>query len=270
MKRGILTGFIEYAERRQLNLHGVIALQADEVLGQHFWIDDTPHELRSISKSFTSCAIGIAIAERRLTIDSRLIDIFAGDLAGYSDERIKNLTIRHLLTMSHGRDEAIMMSHQRPFIDEPDWLNYFFLAPLDRPPGERFVYDTGATYVLSAAIEKVSGQTLRSYLMPRLFEPLGIIGVTCLNRGDFLVIDLTALVELEYFFCRVGSNGLARQCQSVLKFRELPVVELFGFHQDVLAHTNLAKIVQERCVTQLAQPSIGGFKPNQVAAIGVG
>jgi CubicO group peptidase (beta-lactamase class C family) len=67
-----------------------------------------------------------------------------------------------------------MMSHQRAQIANPDWVRYFLGYPLDRRPGERFVYDTGATYMLSALMQQVTGQTLRAYTMARLFKPLGI------------------------------------------------------------------------------------------------
>ena len=67
-----------------------------------------------------------------------------------------------------------MMSHQRSQIADLDWAAYFLTYPLDRSPGERFVYDSGATYMLSALLQETTGQTLRAYLTPRLFEPLAI------------------------------------------------------------------------------------------------
>ncbi len=145
MRGRFLDGFVEHAKRARLNLHGIVVSQADTVLGEHHWIRDTPHELRSISKSFASCTVGIAIDEGRLTLDDKVVGFFPDDLSAGADDRIRRLTVRHLLTMAHGRDEAIMMSHQRSQIADLDWAAYFLTYPLDRSPGERFVYDSGAT-----------------------------------------------------------------------------------------------------------------------------
>ncbi|MEM7028941.1 MAG: serine hydrolase [Chloroflexota bacterium] len=169
-----LNDFVRQVEQVPLNIHGIQVIHSGTILGEHYWIKDTPHELRSLSKSFTACAIGIAVAEGRLTLDDKVVDFFGHDLTMNSDPRIRGLTIQHLLTMAHGRNESMMLSHQRALITDPDWVHYFLSYPLDCAPGERFVYDTGATYMLSAVIQARTGQTLREYLMPRLFEPLGI------------------------------------------------------------------------------------------------
>ena len=63
MRSRFLDDFVARAERARLNLHGVMVVQSAAILGEHHWIHDTPHELRSISKSFASCAVGIAIDE---------------------------------------------------------------------------------------------------------------------------------------------------------------------------------------------------------------
>ncbi|MEM7533497.1 MAG: serine hydrolase domain-containing protein [Chloroflexota bacterium] len=169
-----LSNFIRHIEQARLNLHGIQVTQAGIILGEHYWLKDTPHELRSLSKSFAACAIGLAAEEGRLTLDDTVVDFFDHELIVDSDPRIRELTIRHLLTMAHGRNKSIMLSHQRALITDPDWVRHFLAYPLDYAPGEQFVYDTGATYMLSAVMQAITGQTLRAYLMPRLFEPLGI------------------------------------------------------------------------------------------------
>ena len=61
---------------------------------------------------------------------------------------------------------------------EGDWLRAFLAQPVEHKPGTFFVYNTGATYVLSAIVQQVTRQTLLEYLQPRLFEPLGIVRPT--------------------------------------------------------------------------------------------
>ncbi len=174
MRQNLLAGFVDHTEGTRLSIHGIMVSQSGAVLDDHYWLKDTPHELRSLSKSFTSCAVGIAVDEGRLSRDDRVADFFADDMPAGPDEWIQQLTVRHLLTMAHGRDEPIMMSPQRAQIADPDWVRYFLEFPLDRAPGERFVYDTGATYMLSAIMQEICGRPLRDYLLGRLFEPLGI------------------------------------------------------------------------------------------------
>lgn len=174
MKQVFLGDFVKQIESAGLNLHGIMVTQSGTILGEHHWIQDAPHELRSLSKSFTSCAVGIAIDEGRLSLDDKVVDFFAEQLPHSIDERIRHLSIQHLLTMAHGRNESIMLSPQRAKISEPDWVRYFLGYPLDDKPGKTFVYDTGATYMLSAVIQQITGQTLRDYAADRLFAPLGI------------------------------------------------------------------------------------------------
>jgi hypothetical protein len=55
-----------------------------------------------------------------------------------------------------------------------DWVRGFLELPVENAPGAPFVYNSGASYMLSAIIQKVTGMRLADYLRPRLFEPLGI------------------------------------------------------------------------------------------------
>jgi hypothetical protein len=58
--------------------------------------------------------------------------------------------------------------------DTISWVKGFLSLPVEHKPGTHFVYNSGATFMLSAIIQKVTGKTLLEYLTPRLFEPLGI------------------------------------------------------------------------------------------------
>lgn len=174
MQPFFLNDFVQRSAQARLNLHSIMVSQSGKIMAEHHWIRDAPHELRSLSKSFASCAVGVAIDEGRLSLGDKVVDFFATERPDSMDERIRQLTVRHLLTMAHGRDASIMLSPQRAMITEPDWVRYFLGFPLDGMPGETFVYDTGATYMLSAIIQQIAGQTLREYSMERLLAPLDI------------------------------------------------------------------------------------------------
>ena len=174
MNHSLINDLVKYAECSHLNLHSIMVSQSGSIVAEHHWIRNSSHELRSLSKSFTSCAVGIALDEGRFSLEDRIVEFFTLQIPDSMDKRLRHLTVRHLLTMAHGQNEPIMMSIQRAQIAEPDWARYFLSCPLDRMPGGAFVYDTGATYMLSAIIQQVTGQTLREYAMSRLFDPLGV------------------------------------------------------------------------------------------------
>lgn len=132
---------------------------------------EVPHELFSLSKSFTSVAIGFARQEGKLQLDDKIAEFFREKLPADPDPRFLRMTVRHLLTMSSGHDRCALcyMINQQ----EPDFVRSFFRSPLVYEPGSRFVYNSGATYMLSALIRRLTGENLTDYLRPRLFEPLG-------------------------------------------------------------------------------------------------
>jgi hypothetical protein len=74
----------------------------------------------------------------------------------------------------HAKDTTETLFKQ----DHGNWVKAFLSLPVEHIPGSYFVYNSGATYILSAIIQKVTGQTVLQYLTPRLFKPLGIEDAT--------------------------------------------------------------------------------------------
>ena len=136
----------------------------------HPFAADRRHTVYSLSKTFTATAVGFAAAEGLLSLDDPVVRLLPGEAPAEPDERLARLTVRHLLTMSSGHDPEPVVE------DEPDWVAAFLATPLAHEPGEWFVYNTPATHVLSAIVQRTSGQRLLDYLTPRLLEPLGITG----------------------------------------------------------------------------------------------
>lgn len=128
-------------------------------------------ELYSLSKSFCSTAVGMLIDEGRLSLDTKIADIFPKEARG-GDENLIRATVRDLLTMRTGHAACVMPALSRAI----DPISAFFRQKTAYQPGERFAYNTAATYILSAAVQKITGMTVADYLEPRLFEPLGIRG----------------------------------------------------------------------------------------------
>ncbi len=169
-----LLNFVDSLDRLNF-VHSFQLLRHGKTIASGWWnpySPDTPHQLFSLSKSFTSCAIGFARAEGLLTLDDPVISFFPEKLPGDLDGRFRRMTVRHLLTMSSGHDRCATEFFTRRA--GADWVAEFFRSPLVYEPGERFVYNSAATYLLSAVVRKLTGLNLTAYLRPRLFDPLEI------------------------------------------------------------------------------------------------
>lgn len=158
------------------HVHSFIIKRNGRTAAEGFWKPydlDTPHMLFSLSKSFISCAVGFAIEEKRFSLDTLILDIFPEYKKAVTDERFNRMTIRHLLTMSTGHNNCALRYFNRQ-TDPIDFKRDFFASPLRFEPGTRFVYNSAATYILSAAVRKVTGENPSVYLRKRLLDPLGI------------------------------------------------------------------------------------------------
>ena len=153
------------------DLHSVMVLQHGKVLKEHFFVPDTAHVLHSVSKTFTSVAVGFAISEGLLHLDDKIVDLFPESLPDHVSDTLARVTIRHLLTMNSGHGTDPTGSTRT---GDGDWVKGFMEWPLQYEPGTCYCYNSLGTYVLSAAVQKVTGQKIVDYLDSRLWQPLGI------------------------------------------------------------------------------------------------
>lgn len=184
--------FLDDTAKKGLELHSFMLVRHGQVIAEGWWNPYRPdlrHSLFSLSKSFTATAIGIAVEEGLFRVSDRVIDFFPKQIPRVIDDHLRELRIKHLLTMSTGHAQdptGKVLAHP-----EGDWVKAFFACPLEYDPGTHFVYNTAATYMLSAILQTVAGEKLIDYLTPRLFEPLGIVEPTweeCpkgINTGGF-------------------------------------------------------------------------------------
>jgi CubicO group peptidase (beta-lactamase class C family) len=156
-------------------VQGFMLLRHGNVAAEGWWTPygpESPHSLYSLSKSFTSTAIGLAVAEGRLTVDDLVLKFFPDNAPSNPSENLKAMRVLHLLSMNTGHKED---TTRHVFRGEDDnWAYVFLSLPVEYQPGAWFVYNTAATYMLSAIITKLMGEPLLDYLRPRLFDPLGI------------------------------------------------------------------------------------------------
>ncbi|MCR8644617.1 beta-lactamase family protein [Paenibacillus sp. N1-5-1-14] len=168
-----LHDFLNEIEHLNLEVNSFILLQNGFATAQ-FWKKpyhkDAPQLLYSLSKSFTSIAIGIAWDQGLLNLDDAVVSFFPDKLSSPISPNLAKMKIHHLLAMNTGHQDSIYTQ----IASEQDWVKAFLAQEVDHEPGTHYVYNTHATYMLSAIIEQVSDENLVDFLMPRLFEPLGI------------------------------------------------------------------------------------------------
>ena len=169
--------YIEKIDPKKHELHSYMLIRHGKVISEAWWkpyAADKVHSMYSVSKSWTSTAIGFAVAEKRLSVQDKVISFFPE----YSDLKdkpfIQDLRVQDLLTMSVGHEKEPLRS---VIVMQPDWIRGFLNHPIVAKPGTKFLYNTLATYMLSAIIQKVTGETTLAYLKPRLLDPLHITGI---------------------------------------------------------------------------------------------
>jgi CubicO group peptidase (beta-lactamase class C family) len=165
-----IDAFIDAIAAAGIEMHSFMLLRHGKVLAEGWWrpfAAGRPHMLYSLSKSFTSSAAGLAVEEGLITLDDKVVSFFPNDLPGEVSENLAKMRVRDLLSMSTGHA-------QEPRDQDTNWSRTFLAGTVEFEPGTHFLYNSGATYMVSAVLQKVTGITLTEYLRPRLFEPLGI------------------------------------------------------------------------------------------------
>ncbi len=166
-----IVSFVETANKTLDSLHSLMIVRHGQVVAEGWWAPysaDARHSLFSLSKSFTSTAVGLAVAEGKLSVDDEVLKFFPEDAPAEPSKNLKAMRVSDLLRMSTGHQSE----PTRP--DDKSWTKHFLAQTVEHKPGTHFLYNTSATYMLSAIVQKVTGKTVLDYLRPRLFEPLGI------------------------------------------------------------------------------------------------
>lgn len=174
-RQGILN-FVSAVEHSKNEMHSFMLLRHGKVVAEGWWdpyAPDLKHTLYSLSKSFTSTAVGLAINEGKLHLQDKVISFFPDDVPDSVGAYLRDLTVRDLLTMSVGQtpDPTTVIPAR-----DTNWIRGFLATPIQNKPGTTFLYNSMATYMLSAIVQKVTGQRVLDYLKPRLFAPLDITG----------------------------------------------------------------------------------------------
>ena len=204
---GGLLDFVNTVEKANLNLHSLMVVRHGQVVAEGWWAPYAPqlkHTLYSLSKSFTSTAVGLAVAEGKLTVEDKVVSFFKDDLPAAISDNLAAMRVKDLLTMTTGHDKEPTPNMRAD--GNKNWIKVFLAHPVEHKPGTHFVYNSGATYMLSVIVQKLTGQPVLAYLKPRLFDPLGIEG------ADW---------EVDSNGINTGGWGLRVRTEDIAKFGQL-------------------------------------------------
>jgi len=166
-----MDAFFSAAAKAKLDVHSVMIVKDGAVIYSHWQskgAPNVPHVLHSVSKTFTATAVGLAIAEGRLNLTDKVVSFFPDKLPNEVSDNLMAMTIRDLLTMTCGHDDEPNQSKRE------EWVKTFLAHPVKHTPGTFYLYNGLGTYMLSAIVQKVTGEKVLDYLTTRLFEPLHI------------------------------------------------------------------------------------------------
>jgi CubicO group peptidase (beta-lactamase class C family) len=200
-----ITTFLDSIARSKHEFQSFMLVRHGKVIAEGWWNPyrhDLKHTLYSLSKSFTATAVGFAKAEGKLALTDKVISFFPNQLPDTVSAYLRQLNIKDLLTMSVGQEPDPTFNT----VQTKDWIKSFLALPIKYEPGSKFLYNSMATYMLSAIVQKATGQKIFDYLQPRLFEPLGITGI------DW---------ETDLSGVNTGGWGLRLKTEDIAKFAQL-------------------------------------------------
>jgi CubicO group peptidase (beta-lactamase class C family) len=172
----MLTEFKSEVIKYGLNIYGVVVIQDGIKIAEHHFIPEERRELYSVTKSFTSTAVGIAITEGYFSLNDSLLKFFEEDISkdvpqSHLDS-LDKITVKRLLTMS-------VKDYTFGRLTCGNWLKHILSIPLPNVDYEVFEYSNLSSYLAAVIVEKTTKTNMMDYLKPRLFSPLGIKNVEC-------------------------------------------------------------------------------------------
>ncbi|WP_377273745.1 serine hydrolase domain-containing protein [Peterkaempfera sp. SMS 1(5)a] len=170
-----IAALLDRLEARSVECHSLMVVHRGHVVAEGWWAPysaDRPHLLYSLTKSFTSIAVGLAVADGLLSLDDRVVHVLPDHVPAGVSEQGSRITVHHLLSMTAGHPTD---SLAEAWELEPDDLVKGFLGlPFANAEGTRHTYDNSTTYILARLVERVTGCGLPEFLDERLFKPMGV------------------------------------------------------------------------------------------------
>lgn len=161
-------------EQKAMRMRGIMVLRGGKVIGEKYWHPYHSEDkvwVYSLSKNFTATAVGLAVDEGLLSLDDKVISFFPNKCPENISDNLAAMRLRDLLSMTAGHHEDTMMHLM--LSPDGDWIKSFLSLPVEHKPGTWFRYNSGASFMAMAILEKIAEENVLNYLAPRLFEPMG-------------------------------------------------------------------------------------------------
>ncbi len=198
-----ITHLIDRLQKRQIPMHSLLLMHCGKLIFEGYYAPLTAtslHRMFSISKSFTSIAIGLLIDEGIISLEDPIIKYFPEKLPTQGDIHpwIAQMTIKDMLMM-----RTCHASTTYKLDMSSDWVASYFTTPPTHPSGTIFHYDTSAAHTLCALVEKLTGQNMLDYMK----EKLQILGF---SKESYMIKDP--------FGVSMGGSGLVALPIDMMKF----------------------------------------------------
>jgi CubicO group peptidase (beta-lactamase class C family) len=166
---------LDRLEKRSVECHSLMVVRHGRVVAEGWWAPycrDRPHLLYSMTKSFTSIAVGFAVADGLLGLDDRIVDVLADHVPAHVSRQARQLSVHHLLTMTTGHRADTLEDAWG--LEPADLVKGFLRIPAQDPVGTRHAYNNPTSFVLARMVERVTGRSVPDLLDDRLFGPMGV------------------------------------------------------------------------------------------------
>lgn len=175
MKSHDILHFLTDAKASGVELNSFLLYRRDAIISEgcrYPYQPNTRRIMHSATKSFLSVAVGMAVQEGFFSLEDKVMSFFPEHLPPNPDSKMTVMRVEHLLTQTCGHATAASGGTWRGI--KTSWIEQFFKLPVVHEPGTYFKYTSATSFLLSAIIQRTTGQSTWQYLMPRLFQPLGI------------------------------------------------------------------------------------------------
>lgn len=165
--------FFEEIRKEGLELHSLHVIRNGRMIVDCVakpFTEESPHRIYSSAKGIQCLAVLFLVQEGRLKLEDRVAEIFADENPGKMDERMKDMTVFDLLTMSNGHPRTGFYEMRQ----RDNWIRAFLEQPLTRAPGQQFEYNNGPPHLVCCIPRVLTGETMLDYLKPRLLDPMEI------------------------------------------------------------------------------------------------
>ena len=182
MQSQVLANMIEEIKMKGYNIDSIsIIRNGYMVLDAYFYPfpKGQRHNIHSCTKSIMSILIGIAIDRGYIkSVDQPIAELLPYNTIDSLDDDKRSITLEHLLIMASGLDCRDSERYDWKGLYEMkrsgDWGQHVFDLPMVGPPGIKFEYCNGLSYLLSVIINTTTKMKTREFAEKNLFTPLGI------------------------------------------------------------------------------------------------